>query len=193
MSDSASDSAVLNPEQKVPALSELFTGFLAISLSGFGGVLPWARRMLVERRGWLSEREFAETLAFCQFLPGANIVNMAIIVGSRFHGAAGALTAFAGLVGVPLLIMLACGALYLHFGEFEMLRGALAGLAAAAAGLVVAMAIKMALPLVQERRVSAILFALAAFAAVGLLRLPLYWVVLVLAPLSMVWCYWRPR
>jgi chromate transporter len=188
------DSAALSPaQQKVPELSELFTGFLAISLSGFGGVLPWARRMLVERRGWLNEREFAEALALCQFLPGPNIVNMSIIVGSRFRGVPGALASFAGLVGVPLLIMMACGALYVRFGELQTLRGALAGLAAGAAGLLVAMAGKMAIPLIRDRRVSAIVFAFAAFAAVGLLRLPLYWVVLVLAPLSMAWCYWRPR
>jgi chromate transporter len=188
------ESAVLrSSRQKVPALSELFLGFLGISLSGFGGVLPWARRMLVERRGWLDEREFAEALALCQFLPGPNIINMSIIVGSRFRGVAGALAAFAGLVGVPLLIMMACGALYVRFGDVAALRGALAGLAAGAAGLIVAMAAKMAAPLVREGRVPALLFALAAFAAVGLLRLPLYWVVLVLAPLSVGYCLWRQR
>lgn len=188
------ESAVLDPvRQKVPRLSELFLGFLGISLSGFGGVLPWARRMLVERRRWLNEREFAEALALCQFLPGPNIVNMSIIVGSRFRGIPGALSAFAGLVGVPLVIMIACGALYARYGELEALRGALAGLAAGAAGLIVAMAAKMMAPLVREGQVPAILFALAAFAAVGLLRFPLYWVVLVLAPLSVAYCFWRPK
>jgi chromate transporter len=188
-----SDSAANSVRSKVPELPELFAGFLAISLSGFGGVLPWARHMLVERRGWLDEREFAEALALCQFLPGPNIVNLSIILGSRFRGIPGALTAFSGLVGVPLLIMMACGALYVRYGEVETLRGALAGLAAGAAGLLVAMAVKMTLPLIKDRRVSAIVFAAAAFAAVGLLRLPLYWAVLALAPLSMLWCYWRSR
>lgn len=178
---------------KTPRLSELFLGFLGISLSGFGGVLPWARRMLVERRGWLSEREFAEALALCQFLPGPNIVNMSIIVGSRFRGAAGALAAFAGLVGAPLLIMMACGALYVRYGELESLRGALAGLAAGAAGVIIAMAAKMAVPLVREREVPALLFVLLAFVSVGLLRFPLYWVVLVLAPLSVGYCLWKPK
>ena len=178
---------------KVPELSELFLGFLAISLSGFGGVLPWARRMLVERRQWLNEREFAEALALCQFLPGPNIVNLSVIVGSRFRGVPGALAAFAGLVGVPLLIMMACGALYSRYGELETLRGALAGLAAGAAGLIVAMAMKMAMPLVREWQWAPPLFALAGFAAVGLFRLPLYWVVLVLAPLSIAWCWRYPR
>jgi chromate transporter len=178
---------------KTPQLYELFLGFLGISLSGFGGVLPWARQMLVERRQWLGEREFAEALALCQFLPGPNIVNLSIIVGSRFRGIPGALSAFTGLVGVPLVIMVACGALYTRYGELETLRGALAGLAAAAAGLIVAMAAKMAMPLIREGQVAPLLFALAGFAAVGLLRLPLYWVVLALAPVSILYCYWRAR
>jgi chromate transporter len=176
---------------KTPELSELFHGFLGISLSGFGGVLPWARHMLVERRGWLGEREFAEALALCQFLPGPNIVNLSIIIGSRFRGIAGALAAFAGLVGAPLIIMMACGALYARYGELETLRGALAGLAAGAAGLLVAMAAKMTAPLVRERNWPAIVFVLVGFVSVGLLRLPLYWVVLVLAPLSVGYCLWR--
>ena len=175
----------------IPSLSELFLGFLTVAMSGFGGVLPWARRVFVERRGWLTEREFAEALALCQFLPGPNIVNMGVIVGSRFHGAAGAVAAVAGLVGAPLLIMMACGALYSRYGNLETLRGALAGLAAGAAGLLVAMAAKMAMPLIRDRKVAPVVFALAGFAAVGLLRLPLYWVVLVLAPLSIGWAWWR--
>ena len=188
MSEPVTQAPIVAP--KVPELSDLFLGFLAISLSGFGGVLPWARRMLVERRQWLSERAFAEALALCQFLPGPNIVNMAVIVGSRFRGVRGALAAFAGLVGVPLIIMMVCGALYSRYGEVETLRGALAGLAAGAAGLIVAMAAKMAMPLIREGQVAPLVFAFAGFAAVGLLRLPLYWVVLVLAPLSIAWC-WR--
>jgi chromate transporter len=189
MTDSESTSG--ESKRAVPGRSELFLGFLTVAMSGFGGVLPWARRVFVERRGWLSEREFAEALALCQFLPGPNIVNMGVIVGSRFHGVSGAVAAVAGLVGAPLLIMMACGALYSRYGDLESLRGILAGLAAGAAGLLVAMATKMAMPLIRERKAPALLFALAAFAAVGLLRLPLYWVVLVLAPLSIGWSWWR--
>ncbi len=175
----------------VPALSELFLGFLAVALSGFGGVLPFARREFVERRRWLNDREFAEALALCQFLPGPNIVNMSVIVGSRFHGVPGALSAGAGLVIAPLLIMMTCGALYARYGDLEILRGPLAGLAAGAAGLLVAMAAKMAMPLVRAREASPLVFALAGFVAVGLFRLPLYWVVVVLAPVSIGWAWWR--
>jgi len=190
MTDSAAPS---HSARDAPGLSELFVGFLGISLSGFGGVLPWARRMLVERRKWLNERDFAEALALCQFLPGPNIVNLSVIVGSRFRGVPGALAAFVGLVGAPLVIMMVCGALYARFGELETLRGALAGLAAGAAGLLIAMAAKMAMPLIRDGQAAPLLFALAGFVAVGLFRWPLYWVVLVLAPLSIAWCWWRPQ
>lgn len=185
------DSSPVATKTAAPGLSELFFGFLTVAMSGFGGVLPWARRVFVEQRRWLSEREFAEALALCQFLPGPNIVNMGVIVGSRFHGVMGAVVSVAGLVGAPLLIMMACGALYSRYGDLELLRGALTGLAAGAAGLLVAMAAKMAMPLIRARKPAPLLFAVAAFVAVGLLRLPLYWVVLVLAPLSIGWSWWR--
>ena len=125
-----SDSEVQAARQ-VPGHPELFSGFLTVALSGFGGVLPFARREFVERRRWLDEREFAEALALCQFLPGPNIVNMAVIVGSRFRGVTGATVGVAGLVILPLFIMMACGALYARYGDLEILRGPLAGLAAA--------------------------------------------------------------
>jgi chromate transporter len=118
---------------------------------------------------------------------------MSVIVGSRFHGVAGAIVAASGLVIAPLFIMMACGALYARYGDLEALRGPLAGLAAGAAGLLVAMAVKMAWPLIRERQAAPLLFAAAGFAAVGLLRLPLYWVVLVLAPLSIGWAWWSRR
>jgi chromate transporter len=173
-----------------PSLSELFLAFLGIALSGFGGVLPWARRMLVERRRWLDDREFVEALALCQFLPGPNIVNMGIIVGSRFRGPAGAVVSVLGLVGAPMLVMMVLGALYARYGDLAALRGTLAGLAAGAAGLLVAMVAKMAVPLMRERDFSALGFVLIAFVAVGLFRIPLYWAVLVLAPLSVAFA-WR--
>ncbi len=188
------DSAVPSRSAPItPKLSELFVGFLEISMSGFGGVLPWARRMLVERRGWLNEREFAEALALCAFLPGPNVANLSVIIGSRFRGVAGALAAFAGLVIAPLLILIVCGEIYSRFGDLETLRGALSGLAAGAAGLLIAMVIKMTAPLASERDIASLLFALATFILVGLLRVPLYWAILAIAPINIAWCWWRSR
>ena len=180
-------------QREVPTLSELFFGFLSVALTGFGGVLPWAQRMLVERRRWLTQEKFAEDLALAQFLPGPNIINLSIVVGARFRGPMGAVVACLGLVGAPVVIMMICGALYGRYGEAAWLRGPLAGLSAAAAGLVVAMVGKLAAPMFRPRDLLSIFFALTAFLTVGFLRLPLWWVLLGLAPLSVAAFWWRLR
>jgi len=177
----------------VPSLSELFLGFLAIALTGFGGVLPWARIVLVERRRWLSAAQFAEDLALAQFLPGPNILNLSILIGARFRGPAGAIVAALGLVAAPVALMIACGALYSRYNDVAWLRGSLAGLGAAAAGLLVSLAAKLVVPLVRGRQISALVVALIVFAAVALARLPLYGVVALLAPASIAVFWWRGK
>jgi chromate transporter len=163
-------------------VAALFLAFLKMGLSGFGGVLPWARRVLVEERGWLTEQEFAETLSLCQFLPGPNIVNVSIHVGARFRGALGSLAAVSGLMLAPCAIVIGLGVLYSRYGQIGPVQDAIGGVAAAAAGLVVAMGIKMAKPIV--RRPAAVAFCVASFVAVGMLQWPLILVLLALAPLG---------
>lgn len=170
--------------------SALFWGFLTVSLSGFGGVMPFARRMLVERRRWLSEGEFIDLLSLCQFLPGPNIVNVAVCVGSRFQGPVGALLGVAGLLVGPFCLVVALAWLYGRYGNLPLVSGALAGVGAAAAGLVVAMGIRMALPYIRVPR--AVLFAVATFAMVALLRWPLYGALALAAPLSILAAWRRP-
>jgi chromate transporter len=173
-----------------PTRRALFLNFLSIALSGFGGVLPFARRMLVEQRGWLSADEFNETLSLCQSLPGPNVVNLSVVVGARAAGWTGSLAALAGLIGAPLVIVLTLGALYGRFGALPEARGAVSGLGAAAAGLVAATAARMAEPLLKRRFVAAAPVIVAIFVAVGLFRAPLGWVMLALAPLSIA-AAWR--
>src|SRR3954468_16598038 len=105
-----------------PSLVELFTAFAKISLAGFGGVLIWTRRAIVEQHRWMTAEEFNETFALCHFLPGPNVVNLSLVFGSRFGGIAGGLAAFAGLIGPPMLIAMVLAAFYARFGEIEMLR-----------------------------------------------------------------------
>ncbi len=93
----------------VPTLSELFLGFLKCSISGFGGVLPWARRMIVEDKRWMTPQEFNEGFALSQFLPGPNIVNFAVVFGSRIRGGLGAVAALIGLMGPPVVIVTILG------------------------------------------------------------------------------------
>jgi chromate transporter len=164
--------------------SALFLGFLRVALSGFGGVMPWARRMIVEDKRWMTEREFLDVLALCQLLPGPNIVNVAIAVGARFQGVAGALVAFTGLMSGPITLIVALGLLYGGYGHLAPVRGALGGISAVAAGLVIAMALRMGGTL--HGRPVALAIAVLAFVGAGLLRVPLGWVVLALAPLSVV-------
>jgi len=155
-----------------------------IALQGFGGVLPFARRALVEQRTWLTPDDFNETLSLCQSLPGPNIVNLSITVGARACGWRGSVAAVAGLVGAPVVVVIALGVLYGRFGGLELVQRAIIGLAAGAAGLVIATAARMAEPLLRRRALTAAPFILAAFVAVGIFRLPLPYVLLVLAPLS---------
>ncbi len=179
---------------QAPSLSGLFAAFFTIALSGFGGTLPFARRVLVDRKAWLTPEDFTETLSLCQTLPGPNIVNMSIVVGARHHGWRGSIAAFAGLVGTPVLVVIGLGALYSRFGGLPDVRAALTGLGAAASGLVAATAARMAEPLLKSRPWIAAPFIAAAFGAVALLRAPLPFVLLALGPVSIAAAWlWRRR
>lgn len=175
-----------------PSPADLFLGFMRIAALSFGGVLPWARFVLVERRRWITSQDFTDTLALCQLLPGPNIVNMSVAIGGRFHGAIGSLASITGLMALPVVIVLTLATLYGHFQEVPAVGRALGAMAAAAAGLVAAMAIKMAEPLLRVRFWLSAPFIAATFVAVALLRLPLLLVVLCLAPLAVV-AGWRSR
>jgi len=168
----------------------LFLGFLEIGLSGFGGVLPWARRVLVERRRWLSESEFVEVLSLGQTLPGPNVINASIVIGARFHGAAGSAIAVAGLLLAPLVIVLLLASLYSHYGHLDAIRRVFTGVAAAAAGLVLATGIKMTITL--PRIWSVMLIFAITFIGAGVLRYSLFLVLAVVAPLSLL-LVWRQR
>jgi chromate transporter len=176
----------------IPTLVELHLGFMRIAAFSFGGVLPWARFVLVERRRWLTADEFTEMLALCQLLPGPNIVNMSVAIGARFHGAPGALVSVLGLTLLPVAVVLSLATAYGAFQDVPAVARALDGMAAAAAGLIIAMAAKMAGPILRRRPWSAAPVIAATFVLVALLRLPLLPVVLVMAPLAVA-AAWRSR
>src|SRR5436305_9140614 len=131
------------PTSAPPRLIALFIAFAKMSLAGFGGVLVWARRGIVDQHRWMTAEEFNETFALCHFLPGPNIVNLSVVFGSRFRGTAGGFAAFAGLVGPPMVIATALAAVYARYGEIDALRRILAGVACAAVGLLLAVVFKM--------------------------------------------------
>lgn len=168
--------AAVGPALVVPSRRGLFFAFLRVGISGFGGVMPFAHRMLVEQERWLTEDEFVDVLSLCQFLPGPNIVNVSIVIGRRFGGPRGAFAAFAGLIIMPFLVIIALGALYTTLGRLPHVREAFAGVAAAAAGLVIAMAVRMARPL--RKTAWQVAVAMITFVAIAIFRWPLPWVLL---------------
>jgi len=156
----------------------LFASFLKMGLLGFGGVLPWARRVIVDERRWLDDREFAELIGLCQVLPGPNVVNLAVIIGSRSHGPLGSLIAVTGILFVPAGLMLLIATFYASVAHEPVARNAIAGASAAAAGLILGTAVRL---LLQTRPpLRGLLTGAAAFIAVGVLQWPLLWVIVVL-------------
>jgi chromate transporter len=188
----APDTPTATPPNQ-PGLLELFVAFAKMSLAGFGGVLVWARRGIVDQHRWMTAEEFNETFALCHFLPGPNIVNLSVVFGSRFRGVAGGIAAFAGLVGPPMVIATILAALYARYGEIDALRRILAGVACAAVGLLIAVVFKMMMPLIKKRDAVGLVILLAVFVAIGLARLPLQAVLLVAIPLSLGITYFMRR
>jgi chromate transporter len=174
-------------------LLELFLGFAKISVSGFGVILPWARRLIVDEKKWMTADEFNETFSLAQFLPGPNVVNLSIVFGSRIGGAAGAAVALLGLLGPPALIATGLSALYAAYGDAEILRRILTGIAAAAIGLMIAVILKMAEPLLRKWLAPAPFVMAAAFLSIGVARWPLAGTLLVLAPASIALAWWWQR
>jgi chromate transporter len=167
-----------------PGLIALFVAFAKISLAGFGGVLVWARRGIVDQHRWMTADEFNETYALCHFLPGPNVVNLSVVFGSRFRGIPGGIAAFAGLLGPPVVVVTILAVLYARYGEIDALRRILAGVSCAAVGLLLSAVFRMMMPLVKRRDLVALVLLAAVFVAIGLLRLPLPAVLLAAIPLS---------
>lgn len=176
-----------------PGLVELFLGFLSVAVIAFGGVLPIVRRAVVERYRWITPDEFTELVSFAQFLPGPNIINFSIVLGRRFRGPAGAAAACLGLTLVPAIGVVIAGAVFNHYADISAVPDMLAGLAAAAAGLVIAMAGRMAEPLWRHPSFRRTGIAIAAFIAIAIFGLSLPLVMLVLAPVSMALAWWALR
>jgi chromate transporter len=174
-----------------PTLLELLTAFTFVSVSAFGGALPWSRRMIVERKRWMTSEEFNETFALSQFLPGPNTINFSVVFGSRFGGAPGAAVALLGLIGPPLVIVTILGVLYERYGDIEMLGHILAGIASAASGLLIASVAKMAAPMFLQRWNSAPPVAMLAFLGVAIMHWPLPYVFLGLAPLAIALAWFK--
>lgn len=171
------------PATRIGAL-QLFLTFSRITLCGFGGVGFWARRVLVERLSWLTEKEFVELFSLGQLIPGPPVFNLTVLVGHRFGGWSGAAAAVSGFLLWPCLLVVGMGVLYQRYGALPQVRSALAGMLIVAAALIFSTFLKMAK--VLPRRWRPWLLAILAFVGVGVLRWPLFWVLGMLAPLALL-------
>jgi chromate transporter len=159
---------------------DLFLTFTILALQGFGGVIAVAQRVLCEQKRWMTKEQFVESLAVAQVLPGPNVCNLSLMVGDRFFGWRGAFAALAGMMAVPLVIVLAVTALYAQHAANPAVAGALKGMGAVSAGLIVGTALKL-LGALKENPMPVWVcagFLILTFVAVAWLRLPLVWVIL---------------
>ncbi|MDE2416708.1 MAG: chromate transporter [Burkholderiales bacterium] len=171
--------------------TDLFYSFSLLALQGFGGVLAVVQRELVEKKQWLTLDEFVEDWAVAQILPGPNVVNLSLMIGDRYFGMRGALAALAGMLTFPLLIVIALAALFAGIADMPQVQGALRGMGAVAAGLITATGLKLIAALKGNPMGTLVCWAFAAltFAAIGLLRLPLAWVLLVVGGAACAWTF----
>jgi chromate transporter len=172
--------------------SDLFTSFLWMALQGFGGVLAVVQRELVEKKQWLTREQFVEDWSVAQALPGPNVINLSIMIGSREFGLRGALSALAGLLLVPGALVLTLAALYDSVSHTWAAQAALRGMGAVVAGLVLATGLKL-VPALRKNPLGyglGLAWAALAFFCVAVLRWPLAWVLLALGGVSCVWA-WR--
>ena len=181
------DKSPAQPQSK----TDLFLSFTWLALQGFGGVLAVVQRELVEKKRWMTREQFVEDWAVAQIMPGPNVVNLSMMIGGRYFGLPGALSALAGMLAAPLVIVLLLAVAYGSVADSPMAHNALRGMGAVAAGLVTATGIKLIAALEKNAMGMPVCIGLAVltFIAIALLRWPLLWVLMGLGGVACVWAY----
>ena len=171
--------------------ADLFVSFTWLALQGFGGVLAVVQRELVEKKRWLTREQFIEEWAVAQMMPGPNVVNLSLMIGSRYFGLRGALAALAGMLVFPLMVVLLLALLYAQFENQPQVAGALRGMGAVAAGLIAATGLKLFGALQKNILGLPLCSALGVlcFVAIAWLRWPLAYVLLGLGGLACTAAY----
>lgn len=174
----------------VVSLTEIFVGFLIIGATSFGGgVVAYLRSGLVGQRKWIADETFVELLSICQSLPGLNASNMAILVGDRLRGTAGAAVALAGICLPGGLMMVAAAYAYAASQGSELgVNAILHGAAAAAVGLVLAVTFQLGRK--SLNRWSDAVFVVLTVIGVDLLHQSVLLVLFVVGALAIYW--YRP-
>ncbi len=180
------------PDRPQPrSVGDLFFSFTWLALQGFGGVLAVVQREMVEKKRWLTADEFLEDWAVAQVLPGPNVINLALMIGDRYFGLRGAMAAVAGMLAVPLVVILALAVLYAHYAGNPQVAGALRGMGAVAGGLIAATGIKL-IPQLRRHPLGfgvCLGFVALVFGAIAFARIPLGWVLLAVGGVACVWTW----
>ncbi|AMM23044.1 chromate transporter [Variovorax sp. PAMC 28711] len=170
---------------------DLFVSFTWLALQGFGGVLAIVQREMVEKKKWLTPDEFLEDWAVAQVMPGPNVINLALMIGDRYFGLRGAMAAVAGMLAVPLVVILVLAVLYAHYAGNPQVAGALRGMGAVSGGLIAATGIKL-IPQLRKHPLGfgvALAFMVTVFALIALLQVPLGWVLLIIGGAACAWTW----
>jgi chromate transporter len=185
------DTIAPEPLSQPQSKTDLFKTFSHMALQGFGGVLTVVQRELVERKRWMTSAQFVEEWSVAQVMPGPNVVNLCLMIGGRYFGLPGALAALSGLLLLPLILVLTLAILFGGVSDSAYAQGALRGMGAVAAGLITATGLKLtsALPQNVMGLSACLVIAGLTFVAVGLLRLPLAWVLLGLGLITSAYAY----
>lgn len=173
------------------SLTDLFVSFTLLALQGFGGVLAIVQHEMVERKRWMTKEEFVEEWAVAQIMPGPNVVNLSLMIGGRYFGLPGALAALAGMLTVPLIVVLLLALAYARYANHPGVAGALHGMSAVAAGLIASTGLKL-LGVLKKNPLGVpmcIALGTACFAAIALLRWPLVYPLLGLGGVACVLTY----
>jgi chromate transporter len=185
-----SDQAPLNhPQSK----ADLFWSFTILALQGFGGVLAVVQRELVEKKRWMSREQFIEDWAVAQIMPGPNVINLALMIGGRYFGMAGALAGIAGMLAAPMVVVLMLAIAFGGVSDAPWAQGALRGMGAVSAGLIAAVGLKLisALRKIPMGMPACVLLAAASFVGVGVMRWPLLHVLLSTGLVACSWAFWQ--
>jgi chromate transporter len=191
LSDAATPQAPSQPQPRSPG--DLFVSFTWLALQGFGGVLAIVQREMVEKKKWLTPEQFLEDWAVAQVMPGPNVINLGLMIGDRYFGLRGALAAVAGMLTIPLVVILALAVLYAHYAGNPQVAAALRGMGAVSGGLIAATGIKL-IPQLRKHPLgfpACLAFMALVFAAIAVFKVPLGWVLLVVGGVACIWTWKR--
>jgi len=170
---------------------DLFWSFTRLALQGFGGVLTVVQRELVEKKQWLTNEEFVEDWSIAQVLPGPNVINLGLMIGQRHFGLSGALTASAGLMLIPSLVVLTLALLYGSVADNPITENALRGMNAVVAGLIMATGLKLIPALKKNPQGFSVCLGVVVLTWVllNVFKVPTVWILLIMGGSGTYWAH----